>query len=293
MNAPPDSPRRGVIALLDQQPVGAFTAFAQAVEARGYDSLWLPELFGREPVASAAHLLAHTRKLEVATGILNVYGRDAHAIAQARQTLAELSGGRFVLGLGVSNVQVDSARGHAWQAPLTKMRATLDALDAVAVEGPATPAPAPLVLAAHGPQLQRLAAARGAGVLTYLMAPAHTRATRQRIGDAVPLNVVCALLCESDAASARRKARAALGWYLSLDYYHREWRKLGFGDADFDNGGSDALVDLLVGWGDAAALAARLDEHLAAGADRVIVLPLDAMGANAGFTTLDAVAPRR
>ncbi|MGE0486319.1 MAG: TIGR03620 family F420-dependent LLM class oxidoreductase [Gammaproteobacteria bacterium] len=285
--------KRGVIALLDERPAREFAAFADAVEARGYDSLWLPELFGREPIASAAHLLARTGRLQVATGIVNVYGRDPHALAQARQTLAELSGGRFVLGLGVSNVEVNTARGHAWQAPLAKMRATLDALDAIAVQSVAPAAPAPLVLAAHGPALQRLGAARCDGVLTYLMSPTHTRRSRERIGPATQLNVVCALLAEPDATIARRKARAALAWYLGLDYYHREWRQLGYTDADFADGGSDALVDMLVGWGDGDALEARIAEHHAAGADRVILMPLDAMGARPVTTTLDAVAPAR
>ncbi|MCB1747546.1 MAG: TIGR03620 family F420-dependent LLM class oxidoreductase [Gammaproteobacteria bacterium] len=284
---------RGVIALLDERPAGAFAAFADAVEARGYDSLWLPELFGREPIASAAHLLARTSRLHVATGIVNVYGRDPHALAQARHTLAELSDGRFVLGLGVSNVEVNGARGHAWQAPLAKMRATLDALEAVQVQSVAPATPAPLVLAAHGPALQRLGAARCDGILTYLMSPAHTRRSRERVGPDTQLNVVCALLAEPDAVRARRTARAALAWYLGLDYYHREWRKLGYTDADFADGGSDALVDMLVGWGDAAALEARIAAHVDAGADRIIVMPIDAMGAKPRMTTLDAVAPAR
>jgi probable F420-dependent oxidoreductase len=284
---------RGVIAMLDAWPGAQLTAFAQALEARGYDSFWLPELFGREPVASAAWLLAQTTRLIVATGIANVYARDAHALAQTRHTLAEFAPARFILGLGVSNPGINGARGHAWQPPLARLSACLDALDAVTVEARAPAHPAPLVLAAHGPRLQALAAARADGILTYLMSPAHTRRSRQAIGPAATLDVVVPLLAETDAERARRTVRGVLGYYLGLDYYHREWRKLGFTDADFSGGGSDALVDGLVAWGDRDALEARLAQHVEAGASRVIVMPLDLGAPGGASATLDAVAPRR
>ncbi|MEQ8662585.1 MAG: LLM class flavin-dependent oxidoreductase, partial [Gammaproteobacteria bacterium] len=107
--------RLGVIALLDNLPAAELVAFVQDIEALGYDSYWIPELFGREPIATAAHLLANTRTISVATGIANIYVRDAYAMAQARHTLSELSGGRFILGLGVSNVDLNTTRGHTWR----------------------------------------------------------------------------------------------------------------------------------------------------------------------------------
>ncbi|MDP7067841.1 MAG: LLM class flavin-dependent oxidoreductase, partial [Acidimicrobiales bacterium] len=70
--------------------------FAQRIEAFGVKTLWLPELFGREPFATAAHVLAATTELQVATGIANVYARDATAAAAGARTLAELSSGRFI-----------------------------------------------------------------------------------------------------------------------------------------------------------------------------------------------------
>lgn len=240
---------------------------------------------------TAAHLLAHTRSLVLATGIANVYVRDAHALAQAAQTLGEFSGGRFILGLGVSNVGLNTARGHTWVAPLTRMQACLDALDAVTVQSVPPAVAVPRVLAAHGPALQRLGAARCSGILTYLMTAEHTRRSRERIGAGPGLTVVCAMLAESDPVLARRTARKALAYYLTLDYYHREWRKLGFTDADFADGGSDALIDAIVGWGDQAALEAHLAAHRAAGATRVLVLPLDADGEQPGMRTLQALAP--
>ncbi len=287
----PSPARRGILAMLDRFPGATVTRTLREFEALGYDSFWLPELFGREPIATASYLLAQTEKLVIASGIANIYVRDPHAMAQAAQTLAEFSGGRFLLGLGVSNVGLNTARGHRWLPPLDKMTAYLDALDQIEVQSAAPAAPAPRILAAHGPQLQALGAARCDGIVTYLMTPEHTRRSRARIGPDSELNVVCAMVAEQDPVAARRIARSTLAIYLLLDYYHREWRKLGFADADFVNGGSDALIDKLVGWGDAAALEAHLAAHVSAGANRVIVMSLDAGGTTPGMKTWEVLAP--
>jgi probable F420-dependent oxidoreductase len=267
-------PERGVLTFPEQFGAEQLVQLAQRLDERGYDSLWIPELFGREPIATAGYLLARTQRIAIGTAIANVYVRDPHATAQARQTLAELSGGRFLLGLGVSNAMVNGMRGHTWQAPLAKMRAYLDAMDAVKVMAPAPPRPCPTYLAAHGPQLQRLAASRTNGIITYLMTPEHTRQSRERIGPAAELNTAAMFLAERDPEVARRKAREALKPYVGLDYYHHEWRKLGFGDSDFERGGSDRLVDAMVAWGDASALRDRAAAFEKAGATRVIAIPL-------------------
>lgn len=266
--------RRGVLLPTEQFDPGALVEFVQGLDSRGYDSVWLPELLGREPMATAGYLLGRTQRIAVGTAIANVYVRDAHATAQARQTLAEMSGGRFILGLGVSNATFNAARGHAWQPPLTKMTAYLDAMAAVKVMAPAPAEPPLTYIAAHGPQLQRLGAARTNGVITYLMTPEHARQSRARIGPTADLNTVAMFLAERDPAVARRKARGALKMYVDLDYYHREWRKLGFTDSDFAGGGSDRLVDAMVAWGDADALRERVAAFERAGATRVIVVPL-------------------
>ena len=282
---------RGVLAMLDKHSISETTAYVHQLEELGYDSFWIPELFGREPFVAAAHLLGHTSRIVVATGIANIYVRDVHAIAQGRHTLAELSAGRFILGVGVSNVALNDARGHVWQPPLFKMTDFLDKLATIKVQSAAATASAPLILAAHGPQLQRLGGERCDGILTYLMSVEHTRRSRERLGPAAELNVVCAMLAETDASAARRIARTTLAYYLTLDYYHREWRKLGYGDADFCDGGSDRLIDMLVGWGDAATLEARLAAHVAAGATRVIVMPVDPAPRELEMRTLQVLAP--
>src|SRR4030095_3310084 len=160
-----------------------------------------------------------TERIAVGTAIANVYVRDPNVMAQARRSLAELSGGRFLLGLGVSNEGFNTSRGHQWQLPLRKMRGYLDALDAAKLDSPTPATPCLTYVAAHGPLLQKLAAQRADGVITYLMPPEHTRASRERIGAQSALNPVVFFLAEPDPEVARRKARAALRVYVQLDYY--------------------------------------------------------------------------
>lgn len=283
---------RGVLCILDNVPIAELVKGVQGMETLGYDSYWIPELLGREPMATAAYLLANTSKINIATGIANVYVRDPNATVQAGHTLTEMSGGRFILGLGVSNVGMNTRRGHVWEPPMRKMSTYLDDMAAIEPNGAASNYPAPVHLAAHGPKLQALASERTNGPLTYLMSPAHTRVSRQRIGSEANLDVVCMMLAEKDPTKARTIARQALAYYLTLDYYHREWRELGFSDADFADGGSDALIDTIVGWGDEEAMEAHIAKHVDAGASRILIMPLDFGVADLSSSpTLTALSP--
>ncbi len=284
--------KRGILLATEGFGSAPLIEFAGTLERYGFESLWLPELFGREPFATAGYLLGRTERISIGTAIANVYVRDAHATAQARQSLAELSGGRFMLGLGVSNAALNESRGHAWEAPLAKMTGYLDAMDAITVAAPRPADPCRTYIAAHGPQLQRLAAQRTNGIITYLMTPEHARRSRERIGAGADLNIVAMFLAEADPEVARRKARAGIKVYVGLDYYHREWRKLGFTHADFANGGSDRLVDTLVAWGDAQTLRNRAAAFERAGATRLLVLPLGLQTkTGVDLRVLDALAP--
>ena len=263
------------------------------IESLGYDSFWIPELFGREPMATAGYLLAKTDRIKIASGIANIYARDPHSAAQARHSLAEFSGGRFIFGLGVSNAGINQMRGHAWEAPIGKMGGYLDAVSKVEVASAAPNALGPMYLAAHGPNMQALASSKSDGVITYLMSPEHTALTKSRVRPEADINVVCMLLAETDPVKARAVARDSLAFYMGLDYYHREWKKMGFSEADYADGGSDALIDMLVGWGDTESLNNHLRKHEEAGATRIVIMPLSADGSVSGDRNpvLEAAAP--
>jgi probable F420-dependent oxidoreductase len=266
----------GVLFNTDRMAGPDFIDYATRLEAAGIESVWLAELFGREPFAAAGALLANTSTLRVGTAIANVYARDAVAAAAASATLAELSGDRFELGLGVSNRNLVAQRGHTWTAPAPRLAAYLNDVRAAELMVPGHAFP--IHVAAHGPKMLEVAAAQADGVFTYLMNPEHTARTVAGLpsGATVAPMMMC-LLCE-DPVEARRLARRAMAFYVGLDYYHRAWRTLGFDDDDFADGGSDRLIDSVLAWGSIDDIKGRITAQAEAGATRLVVIPLNPAG---------------
>lgn len=284
--------RIGVWASLDGLTAAAARDFAQRVEQLGYRTLWMPESRGRNVLVNAAWLLASTSRLVVATGIANIYARDAMAMANAQRGLAEQSGGRFLLGLGVSHrPMVSGLRGHDYGKPVATMRTYLAAMKAAPYAAPA-PAEAPrTVLAALGPRMLELARDGADGAHPYNVTPEHTAEARRILGKSKLLCPEIMILLETDPAKARAVARANLAHYLVLENYVNNWRRLGFGDADFAGGGSDRFIDAMVASGDASAIRRRIEQHLAAGADHVCVQALNPDGSRNPHTkALEALA---
>lgn len=255
--------------------------FAAEVESLGYAAIWFNEAWGREALSSAGLLLAPTSRLVVASGIASIWARDAVATVNAARTLNAAYADRFVLGLGVSHRPlVERLRGHVYDAPVHAMREYLDAMDAAPMYAAETGHPYARVLAALGPKMLELGSSRTDGVLPYLVTVEHTEGTRQAIGDAF-LAVEQAVVLGQDRAEFLRRAHQHLENYTGLENYTNNWRRLGFGDADFVRGGSDRLCDALVVHGDESAVAARIAEHRAAGADHVCLQVLGAETINA------------
>ena len=110
------------------------------------------------------------------------------------------------------------------------------------------------------------------------MTPEHTAIARDTLGDGALLAVEQGVVLDTDADAARAVAREALAVYAMLPNYTNNWLRLGFTEADVQ-GLSDRLVDALVAWGDADAIAARVQAHRDAGADHICVQHLAARGA--------------
>ena len=263
-------------AQLDLQPAAQAREVAAELDDLGYGALWLPEAVGREAISHAAVLLGATRRLVVATGVANIYNRTPAAAANAQRLLADDSGGRFLLGLGVSHgPMVEGMLGQSWDRPLAHMREYLDALDGAFTVSPPPAEDPPRVLAALGPRRRELAASRSWGALTYFVPVEHTPFARQHLGDGPMLLVEQAAVLSTDADLARAAGRKHMQMYLTLPNYVNNLRRLGWGDDDLADGGSDALVDALVAWGDVDAIAARVAAHREAGADHVCVQVVD------------------
>lgn len=273
----------GVWAATDGLGADEAAAFAGKLEAWGYGALWVPEAFGRNVLVHAAWLLAKTRTLIVASGIANIYGRDPLAMASAHATLNEQSGGRFLLGLGVSHPPlVEGLRGHAYsQKPVALMRDYLAAMAKAQYGGP-RPAETPrTVIAALGPKMIALGRDAAHGVHPYNVTPEHTARARALLGPDKWLCVEQKVLLESDPGKARAAGRTNLALYMTLDNYRNNWLRSGFTEADLADGGSDRLIDAMYVWGDEAAIRSRIEAHWAAGADHVCIQPVAA-----GATTL-------
>jgi len=248
------------------EPWPAVAKAAGQIEALGYGALWYPETTdGRESMSAGALLLAATARIPVCSGIANIWARDGRAAAHGARTLSERWVGRFLLGLGVSHAPAVAARGRRYDQPLAAMRAYLDDMDAAAV--------VPRVLGALAPRMLELAAARSSGALTYFVPPEHTGRARVALGRAL-LAVELPVVLETDPTLAREVAREHTRKYLALENYRANLVRLGYTADNLAAGGSDALVDRIVAWGDADTIAHRVAEHHAAGADHVAVQPL-------------------
>jgi probable F420-dependent oxidoreductase len=270
-----DLGQKGVFWFTDALNPTQLVELAQRIEHLGYTALWYPEALSYESFGLGGFLLVHTDKLIIASGIANIYARDATASKQGQHTLAKLYGGRFLLGLGVSHVPlVEYARGHQYRRPLATMRAYLDVMNKAVAIAPPLDEPPPTVLAALGPQMTALAGQRTAGAFPYNVTPEHSAQARTIIGPNKWLCVEQKVLLVTDPAKARGVARQAMAFYLPLTNYRNNWLRLGFGDEDLAGGGSDRFLDAMVAWGSEAAIRQRIQAHFDAGASHVCIQPL-------------------
>ena len=246
--------------------------FARRIEELGYDSIWMPDAFGRDPLIASAWLLANTTRLKVATGIISIYSRDAIAMRAGADALNEQWGGRFILGLGVSHREaVEGMRGHQYEKPLPAMRSYLEAIAKAPYYAVPPAEPTTIVLAALREKMIELSGEKAQGTHSYLVSPEHTAHARAILGPDKLLCVEQPLVLESDPVKARVIARGEVEYYLSKPNYQNSWKALGFSEEDLANGGSDHFIDSIVAWGDEAALRKRIEEHLSAGASQVCI----------------------
>ena len=245
---------------------------AAELEELGYGALWYGEATGREALTKAGLLLAGTKRIVVATGIANIYGRDPVTMVAGQKTLAEAYPNRFLLGLGVSHIPlVEKLRGHRYEKPVPTMRAYLDAMDQAPYQAVPPGPKSPRVLAALGPLMLKLSAERADGAHPYNSTPEHTRQARQLLGPNPYLCPEQAIILETDPVKARAIARKFLAIYLGLPNYTNNFLRLGFQESDISCGGSDKLIDAVVAWGDLKTTLNRIQEHHSAGADHVCI----------------------
>jgi probable F420-dependent oxidoreductase len=265
-------------------------AVAQIEEMR-FGTIWIGESYGREPFAAAAIILAATTHITVATGIANIWVRDAMATINGGRTLAEAWPNRFVLGIGVSHARLVDARGHHYARPLTAMRACLDEMAKAPYRAPEPNPPVPIVLAALGPKMLQLARERAAGAHPYFVPVEHTVQARGILGPDRLLAPEHAVVFAKTREEARVPGDIYMRTYLGLPNYRQNLVRLGWSDNELTPPGSDRLFDSVVAWGDDQEIVRKLRRHLDAGADQVAVSVLTSTPDRAPTTDLRRLAP--
>jgi probable F420-dependent oxidoreductase len=288
-----DLGRIGVWGHLDTLAAADARAFARRVDELGYGTLWVPETVGREPFTFLGMLSGEVQRASLGTSIVSIWGHDAQATRMAAETLAEATGGRFILGLGVSHPHLAAKlRGHEFERPLTRMRAYLAAYRAAIYRGPTAASGSPRILvAALRDRMTDLAAIDADGAFPYLVTAERVAWSRARLdaatGGSRPLLAVTLPVALDGGRDA---ARAYLKPYLRTPTYHASWELQGFSADDWEAPGSDRLVDAMVAVGSAGEAHRRIVELHHAGADHVAIIPVAPDGTTEHRPTLELLA---
>ena len=233
----------------------------------------MPDAIGRDPFVNCATLLNATTDLIVATGIANIWVRHPNAMVQGALSLAELSGDRFLLGIGVSHQpSVEGVQGIPFGKPLATMTSYLETMANAGWRGPKTDMP-PVVIAALGPKMLELSRTASAGAHPYWTTPEHTAMAKEILGPDALLCVEQKVCLTTDAEVGRAKGAEQLAIYSRLPNYRNSWKRMGFTEEQIASN-DPAFVDAVFAWGDAETLQARVDAHYAAGATHVCIQPV-------------------
>lgn len=308
-------------ALAARQPLEEVIEQAVLVESLGYESVWIPEITGRDAIVTSALIGASTTRLGIATGIVPVRPRGAALLAMGAATVAESTQGRFRLGVGIGHAETLERWFEAGRPPrlaelervLLRLRTLLSG-DVAAAEGEhglAGPgaerlrgvhhatAP-PVILAALSEELTRLAARSADGVVFNWVTPQRANAlatifadaARAAGRDASKLTVACYVpVCVTDDADgAREQVNRQIAAYGRLTSYRRSIARCGFTDEAEQllqiPRGEHArvpaqLTGALAAIGSLAQVQRRLDEYGGAGVSLVIAAPVPLAGAEA------------
>jgi len=288
---------------LDTLAAADLHRYVRRVAELGYGCLWVAETVGREPFALLGAIADDAQGMWLGTGIASIWARDAMAARMGAFTIHELTGGRFVLGLGVSHSHLaQRLRGHVYERPLTRMREYLETYHRLPYHGPRLVAAdgavsePPIVLAALRERMLGLAATATAGAFPYLVSTERVAWSRAVLDAALPgtrplLAVGLPVVLDEDPAVARATARAYLAPYVRAPNYQASWAEQGFTADDWAKPGSDRLVDAMVAWGSVERVRDRIAALHAAGADHVALIPLAADGTSERLATLETLAP--
>jgi F420-dependent oxidoreductase-like protein len=301
--------------------VGTFIGVGRALETAlqrveraeqlGYESAYTTHIAARDSLTVLAAYAGRTSRIKLGTGVLPIHSRTPVATAQAAATIDELSGGRMVLGLGISHrVTVENWYGATIEKPVAEMREYTEAIRAM-FHGEDSPndnrfptkfrfmgyeprADLPIYIAALSPAMLRLAGEIADGAMLWLCNPEYIREVvvpevsegRRRAGKSLDgFDIVAAVPASvtDDIEEARASLRQELIPYFSLPFYRAMIERSGFAD---DIEGFDTAMQGGDPMGAASAISDRFLEQLAA-----IGNPTEAAAAVERYREAGAVSP--
>jgi probable F420-dependent oxidoreductase len=285
-------------------PVGVFLPFSRTsaisadlqraavrrLERVGYRATWTNEAVGgKDALVQLAVLLAATERMVFGTGIANIWARQPQTMHGAAALLAQAFPGRFVLGMGVGYPQQAASTGREFGSPVATMREYVEQMTAP-THLPAPDVAYPKIIGANGPKMLALSGEIADGALPAMAPPEFTAQARRLLGPSKLLVVGLAVVADADPDRAKATARQGVAGRLSQPgTYAATMARLGYTAREITEV-SDRLVDGIVGYGDPAAIAAKVREHLAAGADHVMVMVTGIDFAD-GVNQLEQLAP--
>ena len=240
------------------------------LERAGYGAVWANEVIGKDALVQLAMLLAATERTVFGTCIANIWARPAQTMHAAAAQLAQGYPGRFVLGLGVGYPEQAASTGQEFGHPLATMRDYLDRMDSPTWP-PAPEAPYPRIIAANGPKMLALAVEIAHGAFPAMLPPEFTARARQALGPDKLLVVGLTAVPDFDRDRAKATARETVSGRLGRPGYAATIARLGYSARDIDEV-SDQLVNAVVAQGNPADIGVKVHEHVAAGADHVVLL---------------------
>ena len=301
------------VALRDPWPWPVFSGLTRLADALGYGAVFLPEIAGRDALATLAAVAGETTRMRLATGVVPLPSRSLALTAMAAATVHERSDGRAILGIGTGPARPGALA--ALRDAVTDLRDRLAGPEGSSADAPtvALPSRVPVWIAALGPRAMRLAGEVADGVLLNWCPPERVGSARREIAEGaqsagrdpstieIGVYVRACMLEDRDAALAA--LRAATGEYASYPAYARQLATLGLGDLAAAAGAAhwegrdddvpEELVRALTLVGDPMTARERLDRYRSAGADLVVVYPVAAGADPAGSVadTLEALRP--
>lgn len=301
--------RRFGVALRDPLPWPDARAVVETAEDTGYDAVFVPEIAAREAFATLTGFAHATSTLRLGTGVVTMWARSPATTAMAAATLQDLSGGRFVLGLGAGTPppgQPAKGSHDRLRAYLRVVRAALAGEevrddrfgdDGFRLELSPVPKPAPILLAALGDRTLALGGAEADGVLMNWCTPGRVRegaaivrraaeeAGRDPASVTVAVYVRACLGVEEDTALAA--LRPMVGRYASIPGYRTQMARMGLKQEAEQAAAAlqagrpqevpESLARALTVMGGRKEAVARFEEYQDAGADLALCYPVAAL----------------